>query len=119
MVKCTPEMRSNTLYFMSLLVLIVLCWKFIILSFFEKNRRSFYVKQHIVLFQGTFFSKTSDFFSEMSDFFSKTWDVFLDLYGIVRKRSLKFVWGCAVGERWCVINCEYCHSFSLSHAQAY
>ena len=55
----------------------------------------------IVLCEATYRSISRDIFSKTSDFFSKTWDVFLDLYGIARKRSLKFVWGCAVGERWC------------------
>ena len=55
----------------------------------------------IVLCEATYRSISRDIFSKTSDFFSETWDVFLDLYGIARKRSLKFVWGCAVGERWC------------------
>ena len=38
-------------------------------------------------------------------------------HGIVRKRSLKFVWECAVGEWWCVTNCEFLRLFSLSHAR--
>ena len=38
-------------------------------------------------------------------------------HGMVRKRSLKFVWECAVGEWWCVTNCEFLRLFSLSHAR--
>ena len=59
-----------------------------------------------------FFLETWDFFLETWDVFLETWDVFLESYGMVRKRSLKFVWGCTVGERRCVTNYEYRHSFS-------
>ena len=73
----------------------------------------------IVLCEATYRSISRDILSKTSDYFSGTWDFFSEMYGIARKRSLKFVWGCAVGEIWHIIYCEYLHSFSLSHAQAY
>lgn len=73
----------------------------------------------IVLCEATYRSISRDILSKTSDYFSGTWDFFSEMYGIARKRSLKFVWGCAVGEIWHIIYCEYLHSFSLSHAQAF
>jgi|GEM_PF-1288378 hypothetical protein len=71
-------------------------------SVLPKKLPLFYVKQHVVLFQGIFSPKHRTFSWKCRMFFG-------DSHGIARKRSLKFVWGCAVGERWCVTNCEFRH----------
>jgi len=66
--------------------------------------------------RGIFSRKRGMFFLETWDFFLESWDFFLESYGMVRKRSLKFVWGCTVGERRCVTIMNTAIRSPLNHA---